>query len=115
MRCEYCDVEVVQYPNNGICVCCGGKLPPRPVAQAAATVQVPVYIPVQPQPVYVSGAHCCPKCSSYQVTTVKRGFSWGLAILGFFLFPGLGFLLGFWGRKKPRLQCSTCHHKWKQR
>lgn len=22
MRCEYCDVEVVNYPDNGICVCC---------------------------------------------------------------------------------------------
>jgi len=25
MRCEYCDVEVVNYPDNGICVCCGSK------------------------------------------------------------------------------------------
>ena len=113
MRCEYCDVEVVNYPDNGICVCCGGKLPPRPVSRPVQPVQVPVYIPVQPQQGYVPVA--CPKCHSLQIATVNRGFSWGLAVLGFFLIPGFGFLLGFCGSKKPRLQCSACRHKWKQR
>lgn len=118
MRCEYCDVEITQYPDNGICPCCGGKLPPRPAArpsQPAQPAQAPVYAPAQPQPVYVSGAVTCPKCRSMLVTPVKRGFSWGLAILGFFLIPGLGLLLGFCGSRKLRLQCTQCHHKWKQR
>ena len=115
MRCEYCDVEVTQYPVRGICPCCGGKLPPRPAVKPVPPVQpvqTPVYIPVQTQPGYVPVA--CPKCHSLQIATVKRGFSWGLAILGFFLFPGFGFLLGFCGSKKSRLLCTHCHHKWKQ-
>ena len=117
MRCEYCDVEVVDYPANGICVCCGGKLPPRPAAKSAQTpvqqVEVPVYIPVQ-QPSSAGLLISCPKCQSTRITRVNRGFSWGLAILGFFLFPGFGFLLGFCGCKKPRLQCCQCRRKWKQ-
>jgi len=115
MRCEYCDVEVTQYPANGVCVCCGGKLPPRPVVKPLQTpqVQVPVYISVEP----MGGTGpklACAKCHSTQIVRVNRGFSWGLAILGFFLIPGFGFLLGFCGSKKPRLLCTHCRHKWKQ-
>lgn len=114
MRCEYCDVEVVQYPANGICVCCGAKLPPRPAAVFSQPVQVPVYIPVQPQPQLISGVNCCPKCHSTQIIRQKRGFSWGLGILGFFLIPGFGLLLGFCGSKKLRTKCCSCNHKWKR-
>ena len=118
MRCEYCDVEVTQYPDNGICVCCGGKLPPRsnaqPVPSPVPQVQVPVYVSVQ-QPSHTGIMVTCPKCQSSRITRVNRGFSWGLAILGFLLIPGFGFLLGFCGSKKPRLQCIQCRHKWKQR
>ena len=111
MRCKYCDVEVTQYPVSGICPCCGGRLPPKPTPQL---VHIPVYIPVQ-QPVYMPGAITCPSCRSMYVTTVKRGFSWGLAILGCFFFPVFGLLLGFCGSKKPRLQCTQCRRKWKHR
>ena len=122
MRCEYCDCEVITYPDDGICIHCGGKLPPKPAvpvapASAAPVVQT-VYIPVpqpqpQPQTTYSRPLIRCPKCNSDQVSTVNRGFSWGLAILGFFLIPGWGLLLGFIGRKKPRLRCSSCKRKWK--
>lgn len=109
MRCEYCDVEVVRYPDNGICVCCGGKLPPRP---APLFVQ-PVSIPVQ-QVRYTPGINCCPKCHNVRIISTKRGFSWGLGILGFFLIPVFGIFLGFCGSKKPRLKCTNCSHKWKR-
>lgn len=114
MHCEYCDVEVVDYPANGICVCCGGKLPPRPAVKPVQQVGAPVYIPVQ-QPSPAGLLVTCPKCQSTRIIPVNRGFSWCLAILGFFLIPCFGFLLGFCGSKKPRLQCSQCRHKWKQR
>ena len=118
MRCEYCDCEVTTYPDNGICIHCGGKLPPKPavpVAPASATPVVQtVCIPVpQPQPTASSALIRCPKCNSGQVIKVNRGFSWGLGILGFFLIPGWGLLLGFIGRKKPRLRCNSCKRKWK--
>lgn len=103
MRCEYCDVEVTQYPNNGICVCCGGKLPPKPSVTA-----------VQQKVPFVSGINCCPKCRNTRLVFEKRGFSWGLAILGFFLIPVLGVLLGFCGSRSPRVKCTNCNHKWKR-
>ena len=106
MRCEYCDVEVMEYPRDGLCVCCGAKLPPRPVD--------PVCVPQPPHTPLVSGVNCCPKCRNTRLVQAKRGFSWGLAILGFFLIPGFGLLLGFCGSKKPRIQCCSCSHKWKR-
>ena len=109
MHCEYCDVEVANYPATGICPCCGAKLPPRPVIQQ---VEQPMCIPVQP--IHPSAtAHICPKCSSTQVTTTTRGFSWGLALLGFCLFSIFGLPLGFCGRNNPRYQCRACGKKWK--
>lgn len=110
MRCEYCDVEVVNYPDNGICVCCGGKLPPRPASKPQQIPVQPVYIPVQQMP--YQPAVTCPKCGSTQVIRTKRGFRWGLAILGFFLLPAFGFLLGFCGSKKARMKCTACGSMW---
>lgn len=114
MRCLYCEVEVTAYPENGICPQCGGRLPPKPKA-----VQPPVQ-KIYVQPVYAShhepltaGVNCCPKCYSTEIIRKMRGFSWGLAILGFFLFPVFGLLLGFCGRKKLRTHCTKCGHKWK--
>ena len=118
MRCEYCDCEVITYPDNGICIHCGGKLPPKPIEAAPAPVVQTVYVPVS-QPVSAptvsqstSGLRCH-KCGSDQVVPIQRGFSWGLGILGFFLIPGWGLLLGFIGRKKKRLRCNSCKRKWK--
>lgn len=118
MRCEYCDVEVTQYPDNGICICCGGRLPPRP----AVTPVQPVYIPVQSaycgaqQKVqFVPGINCCPKCHNTRIVTAKRGFSWWIGIPGFFLIPVFGLLLGFCGSGKPLLKCTNCGHKWQRR
>ena len=110
MRCEYCDVEVVHYPENGICVCCGGKLPPRPAAK-------PVEAPVCQQAVYQQPASpppvICPKCRSANVVSTTRGFSWGLALLGFCFLSIFGLPFGFCGKNKSRYQCCACGKKWK--
>lgn len=139
MRCKYCGVEVTNYPDNGICVCCGGKLPARPVgircpgcgtyssgnfcsvcgrninpsapAQPVQPVVQQVYIPVQ-QPLYRYDVSC-PKCRSMQISTGKRGFRWGLGILGFFVIPVIGLTWGFHGSRKLYHTCNTCGHKWK--
>lgn len=115
MRCEYCDCEVTTYPDNGICVHCGGRLPPRPTVPtpAPAPVVEKVYIPVPRQTAQPATGVRCGKCGSGDVAYVNRGFSWGLALLGFCLVPGWGLLLGFVGRKKPRLRCNSCKRKWK--
>lgn len=114
MRCLYCEVEVTTYPENGICPQCGGRLPPKPKAAQPSVQNIyvqPVYAPHR-EPL-TAGVNCCPKCYSTEIIRKKRGFSWGLAILGFFLFPVLGLLLGYCGRNKLRTHCTKCGHKWK--
>lgn len=113
MRCEYCGVVITDYPASGLCDSCGGKLPPKPEQPKAQPVYVqPVYIPVSSHGTQMPQI-LCPKCGNPQVFSEKRGFSWGWGLLGFFLIPGFGLLLGFCGSKKPRLKCTRCHHKWK--
>ena len=105
MRCEYCDVEIVHYPDSGICVCCGGKLPPRP---AVKPVEQPAYQQTAaPLPVI------CPRCHSANGIATTRGFSWGLALLGFCFLSIFGLPLGFLGKKNSRYQCCDCGKKWK--
>lgn len=114
MRCLYCEVEVTTYPENGICQHCGGRLPPKPVPQQP--VQSPVqtiYVQAPRRDSLTAGVNCCPKCHSTQIIRKKRGFSWGLGILGFFLLPVFGLLLGLCGRNKLRGHCNKCGHKWK--
>ena len=115
MRCEYCGVEVTQYPDSGLCNCCGGQLPPKPVAPQTVYIPVqPVSPPQQSQIPFVPGVNCCPRCHNTRLIFEKRGFSWGLGILGFFLIPVFGILLGFCGSRKPRIRCVNCRHKWKR-
>ena len=117
MRCEYCGVTLTDYPDNGLCRSCGAKLPPKPFVPqpaqpVAQSVVQPVYIPVQPSFSSVPYVFC-PRCRSTQIIADKRGFSWGWGLFGFFMFPGLGLLLGFCGSQKPRVKCLSCRHKWK--
>jgi len=119
MRCEYCDVEVTTYPDNGICIHCGAKLPPKPAvpavppAPAAQTAYVPVQPTAAPETPHVYPQSRCPHCGSTHLEMGNRGFSWGWALLGFFLFPFWGLLFGFIGMKKPRFHCRSCNRKWK--
>lgn len=106
MRCEYCDVEVTQYPEDGLCICCGGRLPPKPVAPPIPATQRQFFL--------VPGVNCCPKCRSTAIVFEKRGFSWGLGILGCVLIPVLGIFLGFCGSRGVRIRCTGCRHKWKR-
>ena len=119
MRCEYCDVEVTQYRENGICACCGGRLLPRPAAKSAGPVCVPspmpIHTPMMPPVRFVPGVNCCPKCHNTRIVWKKRGFTWGLGMLGFFLVPVLGIFLGFIGSGNQRLHCTNCSHTWKRR
>ena len=122
MRCLYCDSFITDYPANGLCPNCCGKLPPppppvQPIVQPVYVQPVyqPVYQPVRPVAA-VPGVNCCPKCKGLQLTYEKRGFSWILGIFGFFMIPVFGLLLGFCGRNKQKyLRCNTCRHKWIRR
>ena len=110
MRCLYCEVEVINYPESGICQHCGGRLPPKPEPIQLETQ--PVYTQPQQQVVFAAG-DICPKCHSHETMRKARGFSWGLAIIGFFLLSLPGLLLGLCGKNSLRGHCNKCGHKWK--
>lgn len=113
MRCLYCEVEVTAYPENGLCQHCGGRLPPKPAQQPSQPSVQHLYVHTPHEEPLTAGVNCCPKCYSTEIIRKKRGFSWGLAILGFFLIPVFGPLLGFYGRNTLRTHCLKCKHKWK--
>lgn len=101
MQCEYCDSFITPYPSDGLCPNCGAKLPPQEVPAWQPPVPMP---PVQPEQLL-----CCSRCGSTDLLIKKRGFSWGLAILGLFILPPYGLLLGFIGRNKQVAFCQSCH------
>lgn len=111
MQCEYCGSFITPYPANGICPNCCAVLPPDDTPKPAP--QPPQR---QPQPVYtaVPGLHCCPRCGAGTITSRKRGFRWGLAVLGLFLLPPFGLLFGLIGRKTILFRCKNCAYKWKR-
>ena len=55
----------------------------------------------------------CPRCHSSSIHCTKRGFSFGWGLLGFFLIPVVGVLLGCIGSKKIRCHCLNCGKRWK--
>lgn len=55
----------------------------------------------------------CPRCHSSSIHCTKRGFSFGWGLLGFFLIPVIGVLLGCIGSKKIRCHCLNCGKRWK--
>ena len=134
MRCLYCESEISKRPLSGICPNCGGNLPKvfsqeeSPLRECTAcgrkshSAYCPdcgrslTHTPPSPPPnahtPIVPGRTCCARCYSRDITFKKRGFSWGVGILGFILLPPFGVLLGFIGAKKLRFRCHHCSHKW---
>ncbi len=55
----------------------------------------------------------CPRCRSTSIHCTKRGFRFGWGLLGFFLIPIVGVLLGCIGSKKIRCHCLNCGKHWK--
>ena len=135
MHCAYCGVEITDYPDSGICTHCGGKLPKRPAGircescgnystgnfcsvcgrnlNSRAVPPQPAPAPVQTVYIPHPGGVCCPKCGSYHVAKIQRGYSWGWGLFWCFMIPVFGLLLGFCGSKKPRYKCTACGRKWK--
>ncbi|WP_289055200.1 zinc-ribbon domain-containing protein [Carboxylicivirga marina] len=54
----------------------------------------------------------CPKCKSTQLTSNKKGFSLGNAVVGGVLTGGVGLLGGFVGSNKIIITCLKCGKKW---
>jgi tellurium resistance protein TerD len=59
------------------------------------------------------GTTSCPRCYSQSIHFKKRGFHWGLALLGLFLLPPFGILFGLIGRNDLRYTCCACGNRWK--
>ena len=55
----------------------------------------------------------CPKCSSTQITSNKKGFSGGKAIGGAILTGGVGLLFGLHGSNDVKITCLACGHQFK--
>jgi hypothetical protein len=54
----------------------------------------------------------CPKCSSNNILSGKKGFGYTRAIGGALLLGPIGALLGGSGRNKIILHCMECDHRW---
>ena len=55
----------------------------------------------------------CPECNSDQLTSNKKGFGLGKAVVGGLLTGGIGLLGGFIGSRKVLLTCLNCGNSWK--
>ncbi|KRE98492.1 hypothetical protein ASG89_05690 [Paenibacillus sp. Soil766] len=54
----------------------------------------------------------CPKCSSTNISTEKKGFSLGKATVGGLVFGAVGLLGGLIGKNTPINWCSSCGNRW---
>ncbi|MDF5734903.1 MAG: hypothetical protein PUQ00_04180 [Nostoc sp. S13] len=55
----------------------------------------------------------CPKCGSTQITSNKKGFNVGHALVGGLVTGGVGLVAGLWGSNEIRLNCLRCGNRWK--
>lgn len=109
MICPYCNQPV----DTNVCPYCGAvqQKPEQPTKAEPAQVQpAPVFAPVHIHMGY-EATPACRYCASRQFISRRRGFSWGWGILGFFLIPVFGLLLGFIGSGKIIYRCSRCNRK----
>lgn len=84
-----------------------------PVLSFAAAPARPAAAPARPvqQHIRITAA-CCPRCRCTSIRAAKRGYRFGLGLLGFLLLPVFGLLLGFIGSKKLRCTCLQCGYRW---
>jgi hypothetical protein len=54
---------------------------------------------------------CCPMCGSDQLTSQKKGFGWGKALVGGVLTGGIGLIAGFHGSRNIMITCLKCGHR----
>lgn len=109
MICPYCNQPV----DTKVCPYCGAvqQLSEQPAKAEPAQVQpAPVFAPVH---IHMGSetTPACRHCAGRQFISRRRGFHWGWGILGFFLIPGFGLLLGFIGSGKIIYRCSRCNRK----
>lgn len=102
----------------GICPLCNAKLRTDKAQQchkclASWRNEKPTDINNQPVNYYSSSRPIkCPKCSSNQISTNRKGIGVKRAILGGAVLGPLGLLAGATGRKKIEISCLNCGHKW---
>ncbi len=88
---------------------------PEPVLAETPTVPVqPAPTPaVTPHRVFDNRLALCPRCRSTSIQSAKRGYSFFWGLVGFFLIPVVGLLLGCIGSKGIRCHCLKCGKRWK--
>jgi hypothetical protein len=59
------------------------------------------------------GIAYCPKCLSVSVQPMKKGFSFGKAVVGGVLTGGIGIVAGSIGANKIKMHCNKCGYKYK--
>lgn len=60
-----------------------------------------------------AGIACCPKCGSTSLSSNKKGFGIGKAVIGDKLAGPIGLVAGNIGAKKVIVTCLNCGHRWK--
>ena len=55
----------------------------------------------------------CPFCGSDNIYVYRRGYSRLLGIIGFFLVPVIGLLIGYVGQDDLMQKCNDCGNKWR--
>ncbi len=104
MTCPNCGTQT----NSPFCPNCGTRQP-----SAAAPVQTaPTPVVTVHRVVDDRLAHC-PRCRSTSIQSAKRGYSFFWGLIGFFLIPVVGLLLGCIGSKGIRCHCLNCGRRWK--
>lgn len=79
---------------------------------AARSFGVPVYsLDDKLRELEASGVAYCPKCHSTSLSSNKKGFGIGKAVVGAALTGGIGLVAGNFGAKKVRVTCLKCGHE----
>lgn len=85
VKCKTCGEKVAEL--SSVCQKCGVPLPGLPIS--------------------------CPKCSSKNITIVKKGFSVGQAAAGGIAVGTVGLAAGMIGSGDAQFVCLACNHRWK--